>query len=186
MVVSALSFQLFDDLRVENKEDRALWSVVETWRIIDSIITVCDRPFIMTTSPLLQSILAHAHDARHEGTEKTLHRLRAGFHIPSMHSLVRDFVRACEVCHWNKGEQLRLTALLQPLDVPSAMWADVTMDFVEGFPRINGKSVILTVVDRLSKYAHFIPLGHPYSTTSLARAFFNNIALARHSKFYCE
>jgi E3 ubiquitin-protein ligase DOA10 len=50
------------------------------------------------------------------------------------------------------------------------------MDFVEGLPHINGKSVILTVIDRLSKYAHFIPLGHPYTTTSVVRAFFDNIA----------
>ena len=49
------------------------------------------------------------------------------------------------------------------------------MDFVEGLPRINNKSVILTVVDRLSKYAHFIPLGHPYTANSVARAFFDEI-----------
>lgn len=49
------------------------------------------------------------------------------------------------------------------------------MDFVEGLPKVIGKSVILTVVDRLSKYAHFIPLGHPYTTTMVARAFFNDI-----------
>jgi hypothetical protein len=52
------------------------------------------------------------------------------------------------------------------------VWTDIAMDFIEGFPRVNGKSVILTVVDRFSKYAHFIPLGHPYTVTSVARAFF--------------
>jgi hypothetical protein len=41
------------------------------------------------------------------------------------------------------------------------------MDFVEGFPRINGKSVILTMVYKFSKVAHFIPLGHPYTATSV-------------------
>jgi hypothetical protein len=61
------------------------------------------------------------------------------------------------------------------LDVPSAVWADIAMDFVEGFPKINGKSIILTVVDRFSKFTHFIPLGHPYTATSVARAFFSNI-----------
>jgi hypothetical protein len=49
------------------------------------------------------------------------------------------------------------------------------MDFVEGLPKVAGKSVILTVVDRLSNYAHFIPLGHPYTAESVARVFFGEI-----------
>jgi hypothetical protein len=55
------------------------------------------------------------------------------------------------------------------------VWDDVAMDFVEGFPCIIGKLVILTIIGCLSKYAHFIPLGHPYSATTVARAFFDNI-----------
>jgi hypothetical protein len=35
--------------------------------------------------------------------------------------------------------------------------------------------VILTVVDRFSKFAHFIALSHPYSATSVAKAFFDSI-----------
>jgi hypothetical protein len=35
--------------------------------------------------------------------------------------------------------------------------------------------VILTVVDRFSKFAHFITLGHPYSATSVAQAFFEEV-----------
>jgi hypothetical protein len=58
--------------------------------------------------------------------------------------------------------------------VPSIVWADITMDFVEGFPRVNGKLVVLTVVDRFSKYGHFIALGHLYTATTIARAFFDN------------
>jgi hypothetical protein len=49
------------------------------------------------------------------------------------------------------------------------------MDFIEALPKVHGKCVILTVVDRFSKFAHFIPLGHPYTATSVARAFFNDI-----------
>jgi len=49
------------------------------------------------------------------------------------------------------------------------------MDFVEGFPKVGGKSVILTIVDRFSKYAHFIALSHPYSAVSVAQVFFENI-----------
>jgi len=49
------------------------------------------------------------------------------------------------------------------------------MDFIEGLPKVGGKSVILTVVNRFSKYAHFIALGHPYTAVSVARAFFDGI-----------
>ena len=45
------------------------------------------------------------------------------------------------------------------------------MDFIEGLPKVHGKSVILTVVDRFSKHA----LSHPYTASSVARAFFDGI-----------
>jgi hypothetical protein len=51
----------------------------------------------------------------------------------------------------------------------------IAMDFVEGFLRVGGKSVILTIVSRFSKMAHFIAFSHPYSAQSVARAFFENI-----------
>ncbi|KAF0916505.1 hypothetical protein E2562_007584 [Oryza meyeriana var. granulata] len=62
-----------------------------------------------------------------------------------------------------------------PLPVPQAVWTDIGLDFVEALPRVGGKSVILTVVDRFSKYCHFIPLAHPYSAESVAQAFFTDI-----------
>jgi transposase InsO family protein len=89
--------------------------------------------------------------------------------------LVEDFVRACPVCQRNKTEALSPAGLLQPLAVPSAVWCDISMDFIEALPCVQGKTVILSVVDRFSKYAHFIPLAHPYTALSVARAFFDDI-----------
>lgn len=79
------------------------------------------------------------------------------------------------VCQRNKSEHLHPAGLMQHLDVPSSTWSDIAMDFVEGFPKVGGKSVVLTVVDRFSKMAHFIALSHPYTTMTVAQAFFNNI-----------
>jgi hypothetical protein len=110
----------------------------------------------------------------HEGVQKTLQRLRASFTLGD-NRFVQDFVRSCSVCQRNKTEHLHPAGLLQPLTVPSDMWCDITLNFVEGFPRVGGKSVILTMVDRFSKYAHFIALGHPYSATTVAKAFFDTI-----------
>ncbi|CAM8963437.1 unnamed protein product [Rhodiola kirilowii] len=49
------------------------------------------------------------------------------------------------------------------------------MDFIEGLPKTKGYSVIMVVVDRLSKYAHFVPLGHPYTAKTVAEAFIREI-----------
>jgi hypothetical protein len=61
------------------------------------------------------------------------------------------------------------------LAVPTGVWRNIALDFIEGFPKVGGKSVILTVVDRFSKYAHFVALSHPYSATTVATAFFDTI-----------
>ncbi|KAF0928095.1 hypothetical protein E2562_037873 [Oryza meyeriana var. granulata] len=74
-----------------------------------------------------------------------------------------------------KLEHLHPAGLLMPLPIPTVVWADIGLDFVEALPRVNGKSVILSIVDRFSKYCHFIALGHPYTAESVAQAFFADI-----------
>lgn len=94
--------------------------------------------YVPPSSPSLTSILTAVHAAGHEGVQKTLRRLRQDFHVPKDRVMVQDFVRACATCQHNKSEHLHPAGLLQPLEVPSAVWSDVVMDFVEGFPKIHG------------------------------------------------
>lgn len=49
------------------------------------------------------------------------------------------------------------------------------MDFVEGLLNSKGKTTIFVVVDRLSKFDHFILFNHPYIMVSIAHIFFDNI-----------
>jgi hypothetical protein len=92
-----------------------------------------------------------------------------------MRRLVQDFVRACATCQQYKSEHLHPAGLLLPLPIPTVVWADIGLDFIEALPKVNGKSVILSVVDRFSKYCHFIPLAHSYTAESVAQAFFTDI-----------
>jgi len=65
--------------------------------------------------------------------------------------------------------------LLQPLPIPTQIWTNVSMDFIEGLPSSNGYTVIMVVVDRLTKYAHFVALKHPFSAVSVAKEFVANV-----------
>ncbi|KAI9169026.1 hypothetical protein LWI28_005726 [Acer negundo] len=46
---------------------------------------------------------------------------------------------------------------------------------IEGLSSSGGYESILVVVDRLSKGAHFIPLRHPFTASSVAKAFVDNV-----------
>ena len=49
------------------------------------------------------------------------------------------------------------------------------MDFITGLPKSKGKSVIMVVVDILTKYAHFFALYHPFKESSVAIEFIETI-----------
>lgn len=179
--ISEPNFQLFDDIRQELQPDDSLRQLRDNisairgdqWHLDNGLILKGTKVFIPPSSVNLPIVLSLAHTSGHEGIERTLQWLRRDFVIDKDRSTVRDFVKALTTCQRNKTENLHPAGLLQPLVIPSQVWSDISMDFVEGLPKVHGKSVILTVVDRFSKYAHFVPLGHPYTASSVARAFFH-------------
>jgi transposase InsO family protein len=113
--------------------------------------------------------------AGHSGYDKTLQRARRDFYWKGMRKEIKRFIREYDVCQQNKHDNTRPAGLLQPLLVPNRIWTDITMDFIEGLPLSQGQSVILVVVDRLSKYSHFTALSHPYSAAKVAQLFIHHV-----------
>lgn len=92
-----------------------------------------------------------------------------------MQAQVRSFVRECIVCQKCKYDTSASPGLLQPIAIPDRFWSTISMDFIDGLPKSNGYTTILVVVDKLSKFGHFIPLKHPYSAPTVAKSFLDNI-----------
>ncbi len=88
---------------------------------------------------------------------------------------IKSFVRECQVCQENKHETMLSAGLVQPLPIPSRVWVDISLDFIEGLPVSQGFSVILVIIDHLTKYGHFLRLAHPYSASQVAQLFMANI-----------
>jgi hypothetical protein len=92
-----------------------------------------------------------------------------------MRSEVSAFIKNCPVCQLNKAENISYPRLLHPLPIPDMAWYHVTMDFIEALPKSEGKDTILVLVDKLTKYAHFIPLCHPFHTKQIVQLFLDNV-----------
>lgn len=109
------------------------------------------------------------------GMDATIWRLQSLFHWKSLISDVRIFINQCDICQRHKYDVAASPGYLQPLPIPEGVWTDIYLDFIEGLPKSQGKDVILVVVDRLSKYAHFLSLQHPYTAQSVAKSFLDGV-----------
>lgn len=92
-----------------------------------------------------------------------------------MRGTVLQFVQKCSVCLQAKLDRACYPGLLQPLPVPNAAWEIISLDFIEGLPLSCGANAILVVLNKYSKFVHFVPLHHPFSAATVAKLFMDNI-----------
>ena len=84
---------------------------------------------------------------------------------------VTSFVQQCGLCQQAKHTNTHPAGLLQPLPVPQGTWRDISLDFVEGLPKSKSFDTILVVIDKFTKYGHFIPLAYPYTALTVAQTY---------------
>lgn len=126
---------------------------------------------------LNEQILQYLHAGAvggHSGMSATLQRVSQFYFWRKLKEDVYAHIKACQVCQKCKGETVKSPGLLQPLPIFEKVWQDISIDFIEGLPKLHNQSVIMVVVDRSSKYAHFISLKHSYTVVSVAQAFLDN------------
>uniref|UniRef100_A0A8K9UV21 Gypsy retrotransposon integrase-like protein 1 n=1 Tax=Oncorhynchus mykiss TaxID=8022 RepID=A0A8K9UV21_ONCMY len=138
----------------------------------------CPRNLLFVPVPTRLAVLQWAHSAKlagHPGVRGTLASIRQRFWWPTREHDTRRFVAACSVCAQTKSGNSPPAGRLRPLPIPSRPWSHIALDFVTGLPSSAGKTVILTVVDRFSKAAHFIPLAKLPSAKETAQIIIENV-----------
>jgi hypothetical protein len=82
----------------------------------------------------------------------------------------------CQDCQQVKAEHQHPTGLLQPLLVPEWKWETISLDFITGLPKTQKQNdSIMVVIDKLSKYAHFIPVKSTFKVINIAEIFMKEI-----------
>jgi hypothetical protein len=176
------------EARDEWKNDEKVWTLIQrlqqdsnaldtfTWK--NDSLWYKYRLYLCKKSQLKQKVLLELHTSPvggHSRFLKTYHRVKKDFFWDGLKTDVQRFLVECLVCQQNKVETIKTPGLLQTLSIPSYPWEEVSMDFITGLLKSEGKSVIMVIVDRLTKYAHFCAHSHPFKSSTIATAFMETV-----------
>jgi hypothetical protein len=144
----------------------------------NGIIKYQGRVWLGNQTEAKQAILLALHNSAiggHSGVNATYHKVRALFSWPHMKQEIQEYISKCAVCQQAKHENTKAPGLLQPIPVPDSAWSMISLDFIEGLPKSQRFDTILVIIDKSTKYAHFLPLAHPFTALSVAQVFVDNI-----------
>jgi transposase InsO family protein len=148
------------------------------FQLLNDILKYNGRIWVGNKKLAQQHILTALHDSGiggHSGVQATYQRIKQLFAWPKLKQTVQSYVQDCSICQQAKSEHVKIPGLLQPLAIPQHTWDTISMDFIEGLPNSHGKTVILVVIDKFSKYGHFLPMKHPFTALQVAQLFMDQV-----------
>ena len=130
------------------------------------------RVCVPRVDDLINTILTEAHSSKysiHPGATKMYRDLKQHFWWSRMKRDIVDFIAKCPNCQQVKYEHQRPGGTHQRMSIPEWKWERIAMNFLVGLPKRLAKfDSIWVIVDRLTKFSHFIPVKVTYNAEKLA------------------
>jgi len=92
-----------------------------------------------------------------------------------MSRYIGQYVSTCDLCIRIKLIRQALVGELYPLQIPDLRWDMLSIDFVVELPLSSGHNAVVTVVDSVSKQAHFILMHMMVTVEGAARLFLHQV-----------
>ena len=101
---------------------------------------------------------------------------RKKIYWPRLKKDVAKYLAQCIECQQVKAKHRHPAGLLHPLPIPEWKWETISMDFITGLlTSTKHNDAIMVVVDKLSKYSHFIPVKSTCKVIDIAQVFMKEV-----------
>ena len=125
------------------------------------------------------TVIHENHDlpiADHPGFVQTYNKIARSYYWPGMSKDIRKHIKECNACQRTKSSTQPPIGELHSLPIPQWSWQSIGMDYLGPVPMSkNGNDMVLIVVDRLTKMAHFIPTTTKITTKQTAELFLRHV-----------
>lgn len=119
------------------------------------------QPRLCVPASLRNDVLRRMHESplesAHAGVERTWHKISRMFYWHRMRKDVKAYCLTCDICQKTKPRNFTKYGRLLPHYIPGRPFESVSMDLITGLPMSDGFNAIWVVVDRLTKFALFVP-----------------------------
>ena len=92
-----------------------------------------------------------------------------------MSRYIRQYISTCDLCIRTKPIRQALVGELHPLWISDSRWDTLSMNFIMELPLSSGHDAVMTVVDSVSKRAHFILTHTTVIAEGAARLFLHQV-----------
>jgi len=148
------------------------------WSEDDEVLRFRGKIYVPWDADLRRRVVSLCHDTKvagHPGRWKTLELVSRDYWWPQMSRYIGQYVGTCNLCLRTKLIRQAPVGELHPLWIPDSRWNTLSVDFVVELPLSSGHDTVMTVVDSVSKRAHFIPTHTTVTAEGAARLFLHQV-----------
>ncbi|GJX28721.1 putative reverse transcriptase domain-containing protein [Tanacetum coccineum] len=149
----------------------------------DGTLCLNGRSWLLCYGDLRTVIMHESHKSKystHPGSDKIYQDMKKLYWWPNMKADIATYVSKCLICAKVKAEHQRPSGLLVQPEIPQWKSDNIMMDFVTKLPKSSqGYDTIWVIVDRLTKFAIFVPMSETGPMEKLARMYLKDV-VTRH------
>jgi len=166
------------------KAARELWQASSKmvysaeWLEDKGLLQFRGKIYIPWNLDLWRRMVSLCHDmkvAGHPRCWKTLELVSRDYWWPQMSRYIGQYISTCDLCLRTKPIRQAPVGKLHPLQIPDSRWDMLSVDFIMELPLSSGHDAVMTVVDSVSKQAHFIPMHMTVTVEGVARLFLHQV-----------